>query len=133
MVEESFLKRAHEANVDSFWYKDASPEALIEVMDRTMAGEHLFPGDTPAVKLGTGTSTELTAAQIRVLRLVCDGLEYGEIAKRLNCTVNNVKYHVSQILQLTGYISKTQLAIAVTNKRFIIPDIPEDKKDGIIS
>ena len=49
MVEVSYLQRAREAGVDSFWYKDISPEALIDVIDRTMAGEHLFPGQTPKV------------------------------------------------------------------------------------
>ncbi|MGN0527717.1 MAG: response regulator transcription factor [Eubacterium sp.] len=133
MVEESFLKRAHEANVDSFWYKDSSPEALIEVMDRTVAGEHLFPGETPLVEFVTGTSEELTEAQIKVLRLVCEGLEYREIAEKLHCSVNNVKYHITQILQITGYSSKTQLAVAVTNKRFIIPELPESNKLPVIN
>lgn len=132
MVEESFLKRAHEAGVDSFWYKDASPETLIEVMDRTVAGEHLFPGAMPPVKLGIGTSAELTKAQIKVLRLVCEGLEYVEIAEKLNCSVNTVKTHIANILRMTGYSSKTRLAIAVTNKRFIIPDLAEDKETPVI-
>lgn len=132
MVEEGFLRRARRANVDSFWYKDASPEDLITVMDRTMAGEQLFPGETPRVEFITGTSRELTEAQIKVLRLVCEGLEYSEIAERLHCSVNNVKYHITQILQITGYASKTQLAVAVTNKRFIIPDLPEDNKTTVI-
>lgn len=43
MVEVGFLERAKAAKVDSFWYKDLSPEDLIDVIDRTMAGEHLFP------------------------------------------------------------------------------------------
>ena len=39
MVEVGYLKRAKEAKVDSFWYKDISPENLIDVIERTMAGE----------------------------------------------------------------------------------------------
>ena len=39
MVEESYLKRAKAAGAESFWYKDVSPESLLEVMDRTMAGK----------------------------------------------------------------------------------------------
>lgn len=126
MVEVSFLDRARAAGVDSFWYKDISREDLIDVMDRTMAGERLFPDETPRVKLGLADSTELTDKEIEVLRLVCDGLEYGEIAERLHLSVNTVKTHVSHILQRTGYANKTRLAIAVTNKKFIIPSIPED-------
>ncbi len=128
MVEVSFLERAKAANVDSFWYKDISPETLIDVIDRTMAGEHLFPGETPKVKLGLAESTDLTAKEIEVLRLVCDGLEYSEIAQALNIAERTVKYHISNILSKTGYANKTRLAIAVTNKKFIIPSIPEDKE-----
>ena len=57
------------------------------------------------------------------MRLVCEGLEYSEIAERLNYTKDNVKYHIRNILQKTGYANKTQLAIAVTGKRFIIPKL----------
>lgn len=126
MVEVGYLERAKAAQVDSFWYKDISPEALIDVMDRTMAGERLFPGATPKVKLGLADSTDLTAKEIQVLRLVCDGLEYGEIAETLGIAERTVKYHVSNILSKTGYANKTRLAIAVTSKKFIIPSIPED-------
>ena len=79
-----------------------------------------------------GTSAELMKTQIKVLRLVCEGLEYGEIAEKLNCSVNTVKTHIANILRTTGYGSKTRLAIAVTNKRFIIPDLPEDKDTPVI-
>ena len=126
MVEVSFLERAKAAKIDSFWYKDFSPEELIDVIDRTMAGEHLFPHETPKVQLGLATSTDLTGKEIQVLRLVCDGLEYSEIAQALCVAERTVKYHVSNILQKTGYANKIRLAIAVTGKKFIIPSLPED-------
>lgn len=80
-------------------------------------------------KAAGADSTELTAREINVLRLVCDGLEYGEVAEQLNISERTVKYHVSNILSKTGYANKTRLAIAVTNKKFIIPRIPEDSSD----
>ena len=129
MVEESYIKRAREAGVDSFWHKEISPEDLITVMDASMQGRQMWPGETPAVKLGVTTSNEFTETEIKVLRLVCEGLEYSEIAERLNYTKDNVKYHIRNILQKTGYANKTQLAIAVTGKRFIIPRL-FDEQDG---
>ena len=39
MPEVSYLDRAREIGVESFWYKEISDEPLISVMDRTMAGE----------------------------------------------------------------------------------------------
>ena len=128
MVEVGYLDRAKAAGVDSFWYKDVSRETLIDVIDRTMSGEHIFPDKTPSVQLGRASSAEFIAKEIEVLRLVCDGLEYSEIAEKLCVSVNTVKTHVSHILQRTGYANKTLLAIAVTNKKFIIPSLPEDNE-----
>ena len=128
MAEHTFIEKAKQARADSFWYKDASGGELISVMDRTMAGEHIFPDKTPSVQLGRASSAEFIAKEIEVLRLVCDGLEYSEIAEKLCVSVNTVKTHVSHILQRTGYANKTRLAIAVTNKKFIIPSLPEDNE-----
>ena len=107
---------------------EVTREMLIDVIDRTMSGEHIFPDKSPVVQLGHASSAEFTAKEIEVLRLVCDGLEYSEIAEKLCVSVNTVKTHVSHILQRTGYSNKTRLAIAVTNKKFIIPSIPEDNE-----
>lgn len=128
MVEVSYLKRAKAAGVDSFWYKNTSPEMLIDVIDRTMNGESIFPDKTPNVKLGMADSTELTSREIEVLRLVCEGFEYSEIAEKLNIAERTVKYHVSNILSKTGFANKTRLAIAVTNQKFIIPRLRDDEE-----
>ena len=39
LPEVSYISRAREAGVDSFWYKEAGDAALLEICDRTMAGE----------------------------------------------------------------------------------------------
>lgn len=130
MVEESFIKRAKEAGADSFWYKEVSPEDLITVMDATMQGRQIWPDETPAVKLGITTSDDFTETEIKVLRLVCEGLEYSEIAEVLHYTKDNVKYHIRNILQKTGYANKTQLAIAVTGRHYIIPKLFDEQDDS---
>lgn len=129
MVEKSYIDRAREAGADSFWYKDVSPEELIEVMDATVQGGHMWPDDTPTVKLGISNSKELTDAQLKVLRLVCEGLQNDEIAQKLNISVRTVKWHISQILEETGFSNKTQLAVAVTGKRLIVPKLLSDGDD----
>ena len=68
MAEHTFIEKARAARADSFWYKDASHGELITVMDRTMAGERIFPDKTPEVKLGLTTSYELTRFEFDVLR-----------------------------------------------------------------
>ena len=95
------------------------------MIDRTMAGEHLFPGEKPRVKLGLAESTELTEKEIEVLRYVCEGREDSEMAEALGVSERTVKYHVSNLLSKTGYANRTRLAIAVTNKKFIVPNLAD--------
>lgn len=123
MVEQSFIGRAKAAGADSFWYKDVSPEELIDVMDNTVRGVNMWPGETPEVKIGISTSKELTDAQLKVLRLVCEGLQNDEIAQKLDISVNTVRWHITKILEETGFSNKTQLAVAVTSKHLIIPKL----------
>ena len=99
MVEVGYLKRAKEAKVDSFWYKDISPENLIDVIERTMAGESIFPDKTPSVKLGLADSSELTAKEIEVLRFVCEGFEYSEIAERMHISQRTVSSYIQYFIQ----------------------------------
>ena len=42
MPETSWLTRAREIGIDSFWYKEASKETILQVMDRTMSGESVI-------------------------------------------------------------------------------------------
>lgn len=129
MPEESFIKRAKEVGADSFWHKEVSPEELITVMDATMQGKHMWPGESPIVKLGVTTSKELTDAQLKVLRLVCEGLEYNEIAQELNTQSEPLNGTFPRFLRRPVIPTRTQLAIAVTGKRLIIPKLLDNTDD----
>ncbi len=52
MPECSYLSRAREIGVESFWYKEEQRESLLDVMERTMAGESVYPDATPELQLG---------------------------------------------------------------------------------
>ena len=120
MAEHTFIEKAKEANADSFWYKDASHGELITVMDRTMAGERIFPDKTPEVKLGLTTSYELTQSELEVLRALMQSTSDEDAAKMLNCTKANIRWHVGKILEKTGYRTRMELLIAVARKNLII-------------
>ncbi len=131
MAEHTFIEKAKAVGVDSFWYKDASHGELISVMDQTMAGEHIFPDRTPEVKLGLTTSYELTRTELEVIRALMQSTSDEDAAKMLNCTRANVRWHLSKVLEKTGYRTRMELLIAVAQKNLIIvtPDKVLDEED----
>ena len=120
MAEHTFLEKAKEARADSFWYKDASHGELISVMDRTMAGENIFPDKTPEVKLGLITSYKLTHFELNVLRALMQSTSDEDAAAMLGCSKSNIRWHVSKILEKTGYRTRMELLIAIAQKNLII-------------
>ena len=120
LVECSFIDRARKAGVESFWYKDAGKEELLEVMDRTMKGENVYPDAPPVVMIGTAKSCDFTPGELAVLRLVVEGESYKKIAESLCISPETVKWHIKNMLQKTNFDSKTKLAVAVTKKNLII-------------
>jgi two-component system vancomycin resistance associated response regulator VraR len=131
MAEHTFIEKAKAVGVDSFWYKDASHGELISVMDQTMAGEHIYPDKTPEVKLGLTTSYELTQSELDVLRALMQSTSDEDAAKMLNCTKANVRWHLSKVLEKTGYRTRMELLIAVASKNLIIvtPDKALDEEN----
>lgn len=120
MAEHTFLKKAKEAKADSFWYKDASREELLRVMNQTMAGRHIFPDKTPEVKLGLTTSYDLTQSELEVLRALMQSTNDEDAARLIGCTKANVRWHLGKILEKTGYRTRMELLIAVAQKNLII-------------
>ena len=131
MAEHTFIEKARAARADSFWYKDASHGELITVMDRTMAGERIFPDKTPEVKLGLTTSYELTRFEFDVLRALMQSTSDEDASNMLGCTKANIRWHVSKILEKTGYRTRTELLIAIAQKNLIIvtPDKALDEEN----
>ena len=120
MLDGSYLNRAREVGADSIWFKDVSRDELMTVVERTMNGESVFPDKTPEVRLGNTTNYEFSEAELRVLRLLVEGMTYRQMAEALGVTVDTVKAHVSSMLSKTGFSSKTKLAAVVISKRLIV-------------
>lgn len=123
MPDAAFLKRAREIGVDSFWYKEVQEVPMLEIMDRTMAGEHIFPNNPPVTTLGLAKSTEFTERELDVLRLLTEGLTDKEIAEQLYLSVTTVRYHVNNLITKTGATSRTELAVNAVRSGIAIPGI----------
>ena len=123
MAEASWLKRAREIGIESFWYKESSKETILEVMDCTMNGDSVYPDQPPKEKLGLSSNTEFTQRELEVLRLMTRGMSNSSIAGELGISENTVKSHIQHMLDKTGYKNRTELAIEA-RIRGIVVSIP---------
>ena len=124
LVDTQFLDTAREIGVDSFWYKEADEITIIEVMNRTMAGESVFPDRPLTVRLGNISSGEITGREMEVLREITTGASNAIVAERLGISEGTVKVHIRNLLRKTGYVSRTELAIKARMLCAVV--IPED-------
>lgn len=129
MAEHTFIEKARAAKADSFWYKDASKGELLTVIEKTMEGEHIFPDKTPEVKLGYSSSYELTKHELDVLRALMQSTSDEDAALMLGCSKANIRWHMSKILEKTGYRTRMELLIAVAQKNLIIVTTDKDMKE----
>lgn len=122
MPEYSWLERAREIGVDSFWYKDAEQETILNVMDRTMRGESVYPEHTPSVRLGLAMSHDFSTRELEVLREMTVGFKNTEIAEHLFMSVASVKTHIQSMLDKTGFRNRTELAVKARETGLVIMD-----------
>lgn len=122
MPEVSWMERARDIGIESFWHKDASEETILDIIKRTLAGESVYPISTTEVMLGSAKSTEFTPREIQVLRLLMTGEGNEEITAKLKISQNTVKTHIKHLLEKTGFPKRTQLTIQSRITGFVIED-----------
>ena len=115
-----FINRAKAAGVDSFWYKEPSSEVILDLMERTMNGEHIYPDSTPHRKIGEALSTEFTEQELKILRELTSGDTDEEIAANLHLSIWTVRKYVKIMLEKTQFKSRTQLAVAARESGLVI-------------
>ena len=115
MPEHSFLQKAKDCGCDGFCYKEYGDAELLDVCARVMAGESVWPAETPVLPVGSALSRDLTERELGL------GRKYEEIAEDLGITANTVKYHIRNLLQKTGYRNTLQLVVDVVAKKLILP------------
>lgn len=111
MVEASWLKRAKEIGIESFYYKEAPQQTILDVIERTKAGESVYPDTPPNVVMGLSGSENFSERELEVLRLMTTGMSNSKIAQKLFISEGTVKTYIHSMLEKTGYNNRTELAI----------------------
>ncbi len=110
-AEAQWIDEAREAGIESFWFKEYSDIPLTEVMDRTIAGERVYPDSPPNPDFGDAAKTDLSDRELEVLRELTRNLTNEEIAEKLYISPHTVKRHIENMLAKTGFKNRIDLAV----------------------
>lgn len=120
-VDPNSIKEARKCGVESFWYKESSEEPLMELMNRTVAGESIYPDTTPKIILGNAPTAEFSKREYDVLRELVMGKSNKQIAESLFISEETVKTHIQHMLEKTGYANRVELSINAAMYRIVAP------------
>jgi DNA-binding NarL/FixJ family response regulator len=114
------------AGAKGFLLKDASPEALYDVITRVAGGETLLaPVSTDPIRAhyayrDTDAPTDtFNDREIAILRLLAGGYSNREIAKAVFLSEGTVKNYVSEILDKLGTRDRTRAVLKAITLRII--------------
>lgn len=131
--EANVMAKSFALGASGFIPKSASVECIIDAVNTVLDGETWIP---PSVQMHTELSQnsaasntdsvsdpndftvrlkQLTPHQLKVLRMVSDGLLNKQIAYELAISESTVKQHVSAVLRKLGVINRTKAGIAFKN------------------
>ena len=125
LIDPDVLAKAKTGAADSLWYKDHGEAEIMEVIDRTLAGERVFPHTSPSVELKDMFSADISPRQIDILRRFVRGMTYEEIAQDLGLSKNGVRWNLDQIVEKGGFQNKHELLAAVIENKLIVTTLEE--------
>ena len=117
----SLVQKALALGASGFIPKSASVESIVDAVEQVLDGETWVPPDLPQGDLVEDNDDftiklrQLTPHQLKVLRMVSDGLLNKQIAYELAISESTVKQHVSAVLKKLGVINRTKAGIAFKN------------------
>lgn len=110
--EDTLVRQALEAGARGYILKDALDLDLARAVQRVAAGETVLDAKLAGQTALKGERAHgLTARELEVLQLICDGLSNRAIAARLDLSVNTVAVHRANIMERLGVHKTAELVV----------------------
>ena len=127
LIDQNVLSEAKRGAADSLWYKDYGTEELLDVIIRTMNGEHIFPGSSPSVEMKKMMSGDISPIQIEILRHYIRGFTYREIADKFGLSVSGVRWNISDMIEKGGFNNKEELIATTIENKLVVTTLQDTK------
>jgi DNA-binding NarL/FixJ family response regulator len=122
-TEDTWVRQAMEAGARGYVLKNAMDLELGTAIRRIVKGETVLDGQlSPKENLKGERNSGLTAREIEILQLICDGKSNKEIAAQLDLSVNTVAVHRANIMDALGIHKTAELVVyAIRNGLVNVP------------
>jgi len=122
-TEDTWVRQAFEAGAKGYVLKNALDLELSSAIRRLVSGETVLDGQLSLQQSLKGErGSGLTAREVEILQLICDGKSNKEIAAQLDLSVNTVAVHRANIMDALGIHKTAELVVyAIRNGLVNIP------------
>ena len=121
--EETVVRQAMDAGASGYILKNVVDLDLAAAIVRVAAGESVVDQTLVRPAL-VGERNRLTARELEVLQLICDGLSNKDIAARLKVSVNTVAVHRANIMNALGVHKTAELVVYALQHGLVNPLTP---------
>jgi DNA-binding NarL/FixJ family response regulator len=118
--EETLVRQALAAGARGYILKSAIDLDLVTAVKRVAAGETVVDPALDRAATLKGENHGLTARELEVLQLICDGLSNREIAATLGLSVNTVSVHRANIMNALGLHKTAELVVYALQHGLVI-------------
>lgn len=118
--EETVVQQAMDAGASGYILKNVVDLDLAAAIVRVAAGEKVIDQSLVRPAL-TGERHRLTARELEVLQLICDGLSNKDIAARLELSANTVAVHRANIMATLGVHKTAELVVYALQHGLVNP------------
>jgi DNA-binding NarL/FixJ family response regulator len=121
--EETLVRQAMDAGARGYILKNVVDLDLAAAIKRVAAGATVLDPAVVRPAPLAGERNRLTARELEVLQLICDGLSNRDIAARLNVSANTVAVHRANIMNTLG-VHKTAELVVYALQHGLVTSLP---------
>ncbi len=110
-AEDTLVRQALDAGAKGYVLKNALDLDLAAAVARVAAGEQVLDPSLARGEPLKGERRRLTARELEVLKLICEGLSNREIAAELGLSANTVAVHRANIMNALGVHKTAELVV----------------------